>query len=204
MLSHNFLTCDGGGEPGADVGFFLRRKEVSAQQARAAMQTAVLPANLYIKKHRIVIAPATRDFSWISSRPRKDSRRHMKLLHNLYDLIKANFQVIYLNNGNIVYNDKNAIAYNYLWTLWGRVRILCFFEYHRDKDTEQFAPLTILRYIDINTNRGIYVAPFTVTLGGGSLVLAVTLWAVGTMAVRFEWEPANALEPNNIEITVEE
>ena len=128
----------------------------------------------------------------------------MNLLRNLYDLIKANFQVIYLNNGNIVYNDKNAVAYNYLWTLWGRVRILCFFEYHKDEDTEQFAPLTILRYIDINTNRGIYVAPFTVTLGGDSLVLAVTLWAVGTMAVRFEWEPANALEPNNIEITVEE
>jgi len=52
MLSHNFLTCDGGGEPGADVGFFLRRKEVSARQARAAMQTAVLPVNLHIKKNR--------------------------------------------------------------------------------------------------------------------------------------------------------
>lgn len=128
----------------------------------------------------------------------------MKLLRNLWNLIKINFQVIYLNNGNLVYSDKNAVAYHYLWSLWGRVRTICFFEYYKGKDTEQFAPLTILRYIDISSNRGIYIAPLTITIGEGNIVIGITLWALGTLAFRLEWEPSNALKPAEIEITKEE
>jgi hypothetical protein len=118
----------------------------------------------------------------------------MILLRRVVDAIKASFQVFLVNERQLLLNEDGSTAHTYLWDLLGKTSVVCWLEYKREDGTEQFAPLTILRYLDVERSHGIYVAPFTVTVDKESVTFAITLWPYRTATLSLGWSPVNVLD----------
>jgi hypothetical protein len=111
-----------------------------------------------------------------------------RLLNDIKDILLDGLRVVYIEGDQPIVDENGNIAFNYLWQLIGKASIVEFLQYRKEDGKEQFAPLTILRTINVHTSEGAYVAPVTLTMAKGHSNVSLDWWAWFRVNVTISWE----------------
>jgi len=111
-----------------------------------------------------------------------------QLLRTIWGIIQDNFKVIYVNDDGPIKDKDGYTPYNWLWQLASHMPIIEFFQHTRDEEGEQFAPVTILRYLSPDMEQGTYIAPVSFTLQKDNAAIGFSFWGLFNFALVITWQ----------------
>ena len=118
----------------------------------------------------------------------------MTLLRRLWQRIRSTFQVILMKDGEVVTNEKNQVAYVWLWEAGKHVPACKILHRTQTRDIanqramESLAPIAFAATIDMATSEVQYVAPVTLAVGSGHMALGLFWWGTGRAQLSLLWE----------------